>query len=132
MLRRVQPRLPDELESVVSHTIGSLIEVHRALGPGLLEGIYSRAVAIELATNRISFEIERVVPLSYRGQFLCNTRLDFVVEGFLVLELKSVERLAVVHEAQLLTYLKVAHMPVGLLVNFNVAVLSQGIKRIVL
>src|SRR5205823_3909329 len=112
--------------------IGCCIEVHRALGPGLLESVYSRAVSLEFAAAGISFEREKIYPILYRGELLCEQRLDFVVGGQIVLEVKSIERLAAVHHAQVISYMRVAHLRAGLLINFNVAVLVDGMARKVL
>jgi GxxExxY protein len=129
---RVSTRLSDELEDLIHRVIGCCIDVHRGLGPGLLESIYSRAVCIELGAQGIEFEREKLLPVKYRDQLLCNQRIDIVVEKQIVLEIKSVERLHPVHHAQVLTYLRVSKLPVGLLLNFNVAVLREGLDRIVL
>ncbi len=131
MLRIPSP-LPDDLERLVHDTIGCCIAVHRALGPGLLETIYSRAICLELTAAGIAFERERTYPVMYRGELLCEQRLDFVVGGELVLEIKSVEHLVPLHHSQLLNYMRVAHLRVGLLMNFNVVVLRDGLKRKVL
>ena len=124
--------LADELEEVVHRTIGCCINVHRTLGPGLLEMIYSRAVCIELAAERVPFEREVTFPVIYRGQLLCRQRVDIVVADGLVLDIKAVDALNPVHRAQLMAYLRVSQRPVGLLLNFNVAVLQDGIKRLIL
>lgn len=129
---RISSPLPPGLESVVSSTIGCCVAVHRGLGPGLLEIIYSRALGLELSAAAISYEREKVYPVRYRGELLCEQRIDFLVAGQIVLEIKSVESLAAVHHAQLLSYMRVASMRVGLLVNFNVPVLKDGIKRKIL
>ena len=129
---RVPSPLPEALDSLVHDTIGCCIAVHRALGPGLIETIYSRAIGLELAHAGISFERERTYPVTYRGQLICEQRLDFVVKGELVLEIKSVEHLTTLHDAQLLNYMRVARLRVGLLMNFNVAVLRDGLKRKIL
>jgi GxxExxY protein len=113
----------------VHDTIGCCIAVHRELGPGLLEGIYARAICLELTSAGIAFEREKTFPVIYRGELLCQQRLDFVVGGHIVLEIKSVEHLAPLHHSQLLNYLRVSHLRVGLLMNFNVAVLQDGMKR---
>jgi GxxExxY protein len=126
---RVPSPLPDDLERLVHDTIGCCITVHRTLGPGLLEMIYSRAIALELRAAGITFEREKTFPVMYRGELLCEQRLDFVVGGQIVLEIKSVEHLASLHESQLLNYMRVADLRVGLLMNFNVAVLRDGLKR---
>jgi GxxExxY protein len=113
--------------------IGAAIEVHRALGPGLLESAYQACLAHELALRGLSFAQERSLPVEYKGIRLeCGYRLDFVVADKVVVELKAVEALDPVHEAQLLTYLKLTGCRVGLLINFNVPVLKNGIKRMVL
>ena len=129
---RIPTELPEELEMLMHRTIGCCIAVHRALGPGLLESIYSRAVCIELDTQGIAFETEKPFPIMYRGQLLCHQRLDFVVAGRLVLEIKAVDHLDPVHHAQLLSYLRASKLRAGLLINFNVPVLQNGLKRIVL
>jgi GxxExxY protein len=116
----------------VSDTIGCCITVHRTLGPGLLEIIYSRAVAVELAAAGIPFEREKPYPVTYRGQLLCEHRLDFVVGNAIVLEIKAIEAIAPIHHSQLLSYLRVSRLRVGLLMNFNVAVLKDGLVRKVL
>ena len=129
---RVESRLSDDLEALIYKTIGCCIEVHRALGPGLLESICSRAVQIELGLAGIPFEADKKIPVWYRDQFLCYQRLDLVIDGQLVVEIKSVEHLVPVHHAQVLSYLRVSQLSVGLLINFNVPVLQDGLKRIVL
>ena len=121
--------LSDEVEALIHDTIGCCIAVHRALGPGLLESIYSRAVSLEFSAAGISFEREKAYPVMYRGQLLCEQHLDFVVGNQIVLEIKSIERLGSVHYSQLLNYMRVSKLRVGLLMNFNVAVLQDGMAR---
>jgi GxxExxY protein len=116
----------------VSGIIGRCITVHRTLGPGPLETIYSRAIALELGVAGISFEREQRYPVTYRGELLCEQHLDFVVGGAIVLEIKSIEAIAPIHHLQLLSYLRVSRLRVGLLMNFNVAVLKDGLVRKVL
>ena len=128
----VPSSLPDDLEKLVHDTIGCCITVHRILGPGLLEEIYSRALSLELTAAGIRFERKKPYPVTYRGELLCHQYLDFVVAEQIVVELKSVEQLVPVNHAQLLNYMRVAHKRVGLLVNFNVVVLKDGLKRKVL
>ena len=131
MLRIVSP-LDEATEKLITLIIGCAIAVHKELGPGLLENIYRRALCIELAAAGLSFEVERQVPVMYRGTLLCHQRLDIVVEGKVLIEIKAVERLAPIHHAQVLCYLKVAKtIPVALLMNFNSAILPDGLKRIV-
>ena len=112
--------------------ISCAIEVHQRVGPGLLESIYESALAIELAFAKISFERQVALPIHYRGQLIGDHRLDFIVEKTVVLELKSVERFDPVFEAQLLTYLKIANLRIGLLINFNSRLLHEGVKTFVL
>ena len=107
------------------------MEVHRRLGPGLLESAYRDALVIELLMAGFEVEKERRVAIEYRGEPIVNAfRLDIVVEGQLVIEVKSVEKIHRVHVAQVLTYLKLANLPSGLLINFNVTVLKLGLKRL--
>jgi GxxExxY protein len=129
---RIQSPLPSDLEDVVHKTIGCCIEVHRILGSGLLESPYSKAAAIELTVNGIPFEREKEYLVTHRGQPLCHHRVDFVVDGRLLLELKAVDRLTAVHRAQVLSYLRLSKLPIALLINFNEVVLRNGIKRIIL
>jgi len=129
---RIPTPLPDEVEDLIRTTIGCGIAVHRALGPGLLETIYSRAIALELLANGIAFEREKPFKVIYRGQMLYRQKLDFVVGGAIVLEIKAVERLVSIHEAQLVNYMRIAGLRAGLLMNFNEVVLKDGLKRKVL
>jgi len=113
--------------------IGALIEVHRHLGPGLLESAYQECFCRELELRGIRFERQKPIPLEYKGvQLDCGYRIDLLVEGRVLVEIKAVEELAPVHEAQLLTYMRLANVRVGLLVNFNVPVLKEGLRRRVL
>jgi len=110
--------------------IGCAIEVHRELGPGLLESAYQQCLAHEMHLNGIDFKKEVPLPVEYKGIRLdCGYRLDFVVTGAVIVELKSVNTLLPIHEAQILTYMKLAGIGTGLLMNFNVSKLSDGIKR---
>jgi GxxExxY protein len=129
---RVQSTLPGEVEVTIRETIGCCIKVHRELGPGLLESTFARAVCLELHAAGISFEAEKHIPVTYRGHLLCHHRLDLVVAKQIVVEIKAVDRLAPVHQAQLLNYLRVSGLRAGLLINFNVPVLQEGIRRLVL
>jgi GxxExxY protein len=129
---RIPSPLPDDLEELVHATIGACIAVHDEVGPGLLEGVYARALTIELDSRDISYETERLIPITYKGHPLGDYRLDVLVGGRLIVELKAVERLLLVHVAQMLTYLSVTKCRIGLLMNFNVEVLRSGIRRVVL
>ena len=113
--------------------IGAAIEVHRVLGPGLLESAYEESLCRELSLRNIAFERQVSLPIEYKGVKLdCGYRVDLVVERSVVVELKTVESLLPIHEAQLLTYLKLSKLKVGLLLNFNVALMKDGVKRLVL
>jgi GxxExxY protein len=120
-------------EELSSRVIGCAIEVHRGLGPGLLESSYEQCLAYELTLAGIAFKVQDDIPVLYKEVKLdCGYRADFLIEGVLLIELKSVAQLMRVHEAQLLTYMRHARVSVGLLINFNVTVLKQGLKRYVL
>lgn len=122
---------PDpELNRITNAVIGAAIAVHRELGPGHVEAIYGRALAIEFTHRGIAFQKEFPIALSYRGQVVGNGRLDFLVEGRVVLELKSIEAIGPVQRAQMLTYLRITHHKLGIILNFNVARLVDGIRRI--
>ncbi len=123
------PRKLDVLASVV---IGAALEVHRVLGPGFLEGVYEQALAIELELRSIFFERQKPIGVSYKGHMIGEGRTDFVVEGSLIVELKAVERLLPVHQAQVLSYLKATGCQLGLLINFHESLLRNGVKRVVL
>jgi GxxExxY protein len=116
----------------LSHTIiGAAIEVHRVIGPGLLESVYEMALCRELWIRGIDVERQVAVPVRYKGGILsCDIRLDVVVENNVILEIKSVEKLTPVHRAQLLTYLRLRDLWLGLLINFNVEVLRHGVRRV--
>ena len=129
---RIASALDDATEALITRIIGICIIVHRELGPGLLESVYRRAICLELEAAGLAFEVEKQVPIMYRGIVLCHHRLDIVVEGKVLLEIKAVEKLAPVHYAQVLSYLRISKLPVALLMNFNTVVLPEGLKRIVL
>jgi len=120
------------LNDLTRRVIGLCMEVHRTLGPGLLESAHEAALAHELSLNGIPFRKQVELPLDYKGVKLdCGYRLDFLVADELIVELKAVQETQPVHKAQLLTYLKLNHKPLGLLVNFNVPLLKNGIERVV-
>jgi GxxExxY protein len=129
---KVSSPLSEETERLIHDTIGCCIAVHRELGPGLFERIYSRALGIELAVAGIPFEREKRYEMHYRGQLLASQLLDFVVGGNIVLEIKSIEQFASIHHRQVLNYMRIARVRAGLLVNFNVPVLPDGLCRKVL
>ena len=122
-----------EFDELSNRVIGCAIEVHRNLGPGLLESAYEQCLAREFSLADVNFEIQKSIPISYKGiQLDCGYRLDLFVENRLILEIKSVDKLLPIHEAQILTYMKLAKVSVGLLINFNVELLKEGIRRFVL
>ena len=126
-------RKTSERDPLTDRVIGLAIEVHRALGPGLLESAYEVCLCFELSENGISHQRQVALPVTYKSVRLdCGYRLDIVVEDQLLLEMKTVERLLPIHEAQLLTYLKLGGFNTGLLLNFNAPVLKDGLKRMVL
>ena len=121
------------LNQLTRAIIGAAIEVHRALGPGLLESAYQGCLCQELDVRGVRFERERPLPVEYKGVRLeCGYRLDLLVANAVVVEVKSVDALAPIHESQLLTYLRLGGWRLGLLINFNVEMLKQGIRRKVL
>ena len=112
--------------------VGVAIDVHREIGPGMLESAYEACLAFELLRRNLNVERQKPLPLTYQGQRLdCGFRIDLLVEAAVIIEIKSVERLERVHFAQLLSYLRFAECHVGLLVNFNVARLMHGVKRLI-
>ena len=122
-----------EFDELSNRVIGCAIEVHRHLGPGLLESAYEQCLAFELGLAGIPFKAQYPMPVAYKGIAIdCGYRVDIVVSDMLIAELKSVEKLLPIHEAQLLTYMKLARIRTGLLINFNVTVLKDGLKRMVL
>ena len=123
----------EDRDPLTQRVIGAAIEVHRELGPGLLESVYQRAMEIELRLQGVAFVPQKPLPVCYKGFPLGDDMfMDFVVEDRLVVELKAVETLTGVHEAQLLTYLKLSKIHTGLLLNFNAKLLKNGLKRMVL
>ena len=112
--------------------IGCCLMVHRELGPGLSEAVYQRASRIEFESAGLSVDAERPVPIRYKGRLISTQRIDMVVDGQLVVEVKSVERIHAVHVAQTVSYLRATGLRIGLVINFNVPVLKQGIRRVVL
>lgn len=113
--------------------IGAAIEVHRTLGPGLLESAYQECLARELSLRKIIYDREKPIPIGYKGLNLdCGYRVDFLVGKLVVVELKSVEKLLPIHQAQVLTYLKLLNIKLGILLNFNVPLMKEGIKRLAL
>ena len=122
-------RIPREWNDLTQQIIGAAMRVHTALGPGLLEKLYEDAVCIELTDMRIPFERQKPIRLEYRGRFIGDLRVDLVVNGLVVVELKAIERILEFHKAQLLSYLRSCGIPLGLLINFNHETLREGLTR---
>jgi GxxExxY protein len=123
--------VPSEVEALATAVVKAAFTVHRTLGPGLLESAYEQCLAIELSMAGISFEREKILPLVYRGHAIETAyRLDLIVGGRLLVELKAIESIAPIHQAQVVTYLKLLELPLGLLINFNVPLIKDGIHRI--
>jgi GxxExxY protein len=122
-----------EFDPTSNKILGCALEVHRTLGPGLLESVYEQALAYELTNAGVAVQTQVAMPVAYKAVKLdCGFRLDLLIEQSVIVELKSVDSLQPIHEAQLLTYLKLSGLKVGLLLNFNVPLFKQGIKRLVL
>jgi GxxExxY protein len=126
------PEMRDCANQLSQRVIGASIEVHKHLGPGLLESAYEACLCRELTLLGIAFERQLPLPVSYKGLELdCSYRIDVMVEGLIIVELKAVDKLEPIHDAQLLTYLKLTNRWLGLLVNFNVTMLRNGVRRLV-
>ena len=122
-----------EFDELSNKVIGCAIEVHRNLGPGLLESTYEQCLAHELKIEGMPFKLQFPLPVEYKGIKLdCGYRIDLLVANILIVELKSVENVLPIHQAQLLTYMKLSGIKIGLLMNFNVKYMKDGIKRMVL
>jgi GxxExxY protein len=122
-----------DYDELTGKVIGCAIEVHRNLGLGLLESAYERCLSYELLTNNLHHFVQKELPIKYKGIDLdCGYRIDLLIEDKLIVEIKSVEKILPIHEAQLLTYMKLSDISTGLLINFNVPLLKDGIKRFVL
>lgn len=121
-----------DINELSNKIIGAAIEVHKTLGPGLLESTYEKCLSYELVLRKFTIEQQKVVPVKYKGIELdCGYRLDIIVENQIILELKACDQIEPIHEAQLLTYLKLTGLKIGLLLNFNVPMMKEGIVRIV-
>ncbi|MFA6293557.1 MAG: GxxExxY protein [Victivallales bacterium] len=124
--------IPDETEQIAKGIVNCIFNVHSNLGPGLLESVYELCLCQELKSSCLNFQKQKEIPIMYRGLRIdSGLRLDIVVEDRIILELKAVEDILPVHQAQLMTYLKLSNMHLGFLVNFNVPLIKDGIKRII-
>ena len=122
-----------KFDNLSNKVIGLAIEVHRKLGPGLLENTYKQCLAYELSHAGITFLVEAELPVKYKNvRISCGYRIDLLIKNQLIVELKCVDKIHPIHEAQILTYMKLSNVKVGLLINFNVKTLNKGIKRFVL
>jgi GxxExxY protein len=129
MIIRAEPS--KEVDDLARKVIGAAIEVHRALGPGYTENVYEEALCIEIRNQKIPFERQVKIAVEYKGQKVGEGRLDLLVAKLLPVELKAVEGFAPIQQAQVLSYLKMTRLQLGLLINFNIPILKQGIKRII-
>jgi len=129
---RLPSPLSEETEQIITRIIGAAIAVHRQLGPGFLESLYRRALSLELSARGLTYECERGIRVCYRNRELPIQRIDLIVEGCVVVELKSVLRLDEIHRAQLISYLRATGLRAGLLINFRVPALRLGLRRVVL
>ena len=121
----------DAIESLAHRVIGCAIEVHRIIGPGLLESVYRECMIVELRERRLSVDCDALVPIVYKDrQLLSPLKIDLLVERCIVVEVKAVERLHSIHQAQVITYLKLTGHPAGLLMNFNEVLLKDGLRRL--
>ena len=120
-----------DINDLTGQVIGAAIEVHKVLGPGLLESTYESCLCVELDKRNIRYERQKDIPIDYKGTMVdCGYRSDLIIDDRLIVELKARDDLLPIHEAQLLTYLKFSNIKIGLLINFNVLVLKDGIKRL--
>lgn len=129
---RRMKRFSDEVEMLADAVIGAAIEVHRVLGAGCLESVYHEALVTEFSLRGIPHKSQHLVGIMYKGHPVGEGELDFLVGDSIIVELKAVEKLSPIHEAQVISYLKMTNCSLGLLINFNVPVLKEGIKRIIL
>ena len=123
---------PEPLDEITSAIIGAALEVHRILGPGFLESLYEEALAVEFELRHVKYERQKAVSVWYKGHPVGEGRTDFLVENSVIVELKAVERVLPIHRAQVLSYLKTTGCCLGLLINFHEALLTDGIRRVVL
>jgi GxxExxY protein len=122
---------PDpDLNRITNSVLGAAIEVHRLLGPGFPESVYGKALVVEFRRRGIAFEAEHVIDVLYKGESVGCGKLDFLVEGKVIVEIKAVEQFSSLHTAQVISYLRATHLRLGLLLNFNVRLLKDGIRRI--
>ena len=132
-LTKAHSTVPRELDELAERTIGMCLKVHSALGPGMSENVYIRACQVEFEANGVSYDSEKSVPIRYQNKLICTQRIDLLIEGQLIVEAKSVERISRVHVAQAVSYLRATGLRLALVINFNVESLRlEGIRRVVL
>jgi len=129
---RIEDRLSDDEELVAHEVIACALVVHRELGPGYLESFYRKAMCLELQAHALAFETEKAIDVTYRGSSIGMHRVDLIVQGLVVVELKAVDAIDPVHRKQVVSYLKATKLRLGLLINFDVELLKHGLKRMVL
>jgi len=129
---KIFQEVDEELDELARRVIGAAIEVHRVLGAGFLESVYEEALCLELSSHGIGYLRQPIISVEYKGHHVGEGRLDILVENQLVVELKAVEKLAPIHTAQVLSYLKTTGYKLALLINFNVPMLKEGLKRVAL
>ena len=132
MLYTVRTPLSDDEELVAGEIISAALKIHRVIGPGYPERFYERAMAVELKRRDLTYDTEVRVEVHYEGVLLGTHRIDLIVQGLVIVELKSVEKLDAVHRKQLISYLKATKLRLGLLINFNAELLKQGLRRVIL
>jgi GxxExxY protein len=130
-LTKARSTVPPELDDLAERIIGLCLKVHSALGPGMSESVYVRACQVEFDASGVSYDSERAVPIRYQNRLICTQRIDLLVEGQLILEVKSVERIHRIHVAQAVSYLRATGLRLALVINFNVESLRLGIRRVV-
>jgi GxxExxY protein len=131
-LTRTRSTVPAELDELAEKVIGMCLNVHTELGPGMNENVYLKACRLEFEANGVSYDSEHAVPIRYNGTLICTQRIDLLIEGRLIVEAKSVERIHPVHVAQAVSYLRATGLRLALVINFNVESLKHGIRRVVL
>jgi GxxExxY protein len=129
-IERIEPS--EELDDLARRVIGAAIEVHRHLGPGFFEAVYEEALAVEFRCREIPFERQKTITVGYKQVAVGEGKLDFLVDDRLIVELKAVEALSAIHKAQVISYLRATRHHVGLLINFNVSILKNGLQRVIL
>jgi GxxExxY protein len=124
-------RVPEETEALATAVVNAAFAVHRTLGPGLLESAYHECLGIELSLSGFNVQREQILPLSYRGHTIQNAyRIDLLINGQLLVELKTIDAVQAIHRVQVTTYLRLLKLPLGLLINFNVPLIKDGITRV--